>query len=71
MIKDMLRLIGLSWLIAFTLITVVVALASGGAMTYFYEPNQVILYLEVCGGLLGLLIGFERVDKIVRGSSND
>jgi len=54
MIKEIVLLIGLASLIAFTAVTTALAVLSGGAMVYFYEPNKTILILEVFLGIYGV-----------------
>jgi len=58
-------IIGLSILIAFTFVTTMIAIVSRGAMFYFYEPNKLILALEICMGLYAVMYGVNKIREIV------
>jgi len=60
MLREIILLIGLSVLISFTAVTTALAVLSGGAMVYFYEPNKTILILEVFLGIYGVATARRR-----------
>jgi len=65
MIKEIVLLIGLASLIAFTAVTTALAVLSGGAMVYFYEPNKTILILEVILGIYGVATAVYLMREII------
>lgn len=65
--KNITILVGLSSVIAFTFITVVLAIVRGGAQIYFYEPNTTILIAEVYAGMFGILCCLYLIHSIVTG----
>ncbi len=58
-------ILGLSILISFTLVTTVIAIVSRGAMFYFYEPNKLILALEICMGLYAVIYGANKMREVL------
>lgn len=64
-VKDIADLVGLSALMAFTLVITVIALAANGALVYFYEPNKLIWILEVFLGIYGVSIGVLKIKETI------
>jgi len=68
-LRDVADLIGLSALMAFTLVVTATAIAAEGALLYFYEPNKYIWILEILLGIYGVTIGMVKIrETIVRGT---
>ena len=65
MIKEIVLLIGLASLMAFTAVTTALAVLSRGAMVYFYEPNKTILILEVFLGIYGVATSIYLMKEII------
>jgi CheY-like chemotaxis protein/predicted transcriptional regulator with HTH domain len=55
--------LGLATLVAFTLVIVLIALLSQGALLYYYEPNKVIWIVEVFLGSCALIIGIRKIKE--------
>ncbi len=68
-LKDIADLIGLSALMAFTLVITVIAVASEGALLYFYEPNKLIWILEIFLGIYGVSIGVLKIKETINRAS--
>ncbi|AEA47144.1 hypothetical protein [Archaeoglobus veneficus] len=66
-IKDVAEIFGFATLIAFTLVTTVIAIAAQGALIYFYEPNKIIWIIEVVLGLYAVIFGLSKMGSIVNG----
>ena len=65
MTKEIVLLIGLASLMAFTAVTTALAVLSSGAMVYFYEPNKTILILEVFLGIYGVATSIYLMKEII------
>jgi len=63
-LKDIAEIIGISSLIGFTAVTTGMAVISGGALIYFWEPNKMIWATEICMGVYGVITGFARICRI-------
>jgi len=55
--------IGLATLVAFTLVIILIAILSQGALLYYYEPNKVIWIVEVFLGSCALIIGIRKIKE--------
>lgn len=60
---EILEIIGISFLIAFTLVTTAIAIRYGGACVYYCEPNGFIWITEVIAGIYGILVGLFLISK--------
>lgn len=68
-IRDVVELLGLAALMSFTAVITALAIISGGALIFFYEPNKLIWVIEVCVGSFGVGIGLIRVYEIICGAN--
>jgi len=64
-IKELADILGIATLIGFTLVITLIALASRGALLYFYEPNKFVWAIEVGLGFYGVIVGCKRLKEIV------
>jgi len=64
-LRDIADLVGLSALMAFTLVVTATAIAAKGALLYFYEPNRLIWILEVFLGIYGVTIGLLKIKETI------
>ena len=55
--------LGLATLVAFTLVIILIAILSQGALLYYYEPNKVIWIVEVFLGSCALIIGIRKIKE--------
>ena len=61
--NNFMDVLGLAILVAFTLIIILIALLSQGALIYYYEPNKVIWMVEVVLGFCAVMIGIKRIKE--------
>ncbi len=61
--KYFMDVLGLTTLVAFTLVIVLVALLSQGALIYYYETNKIIWIVEVFLGSCALIIGIGKIKE--------
>jgi len=54
-------LVGLTSLIGFTSIIILISILSQGAIIYYYEPNKFIWIAEVFLGVFGVMVGIRRI----------
>jgi len=64
--NNFMDVVGLVILVAFTLIIVLLALLSQGALIYYYEPNKVIWIVEVFLGICAVIISIRRIKEPLR-----
>ena len=69
--KDLMKIIGLSTLIGFTLVELGMALSTMGSGTYIYywEPNPIIWLIEVIMAFFGVGVGLGVIYEIIGSSS--
>lgn len=58
------KAVGLASLIAFTSVTVALAVVAGEAVIFYHEPSPIVWGLEVALGVYGVVIGLRELLKL-------